>query len=161
MCWVASTREVDAAVAMARALVRPNPCNLVLSLDSPNRVSRRRTNPPGRVEPLTPEMIGKASSMLRYLYGSETHVMVLPGNPLTELRRYVRTHDVSLVVMGSQARAVEREYGERLIDDPPCPGVVCVDPRRRTEEEGSEKDFAGRQHRIKPRQTAAKRKGRS
>lgn len=133
VCWIASTREVDQAVALARALVRPNPCHLVLSLDSPNRVTTRRPMPPVRGEPVTPEVIGKASSMLRYLYGSETHVMVLPGNPLTELRRYVRTHDVSLVVMGSQALAVEQEYGERLIDDPPCPVVVFVDPRRRSE----------------------------
>lgn len=129
ICWVASTRQTDGAVSLARDLVWPNPCHLVLCLDSPDRVSPEKGGGAGRRRPLTPEVIGKATVMLRELYGPDTSVMVLPGRPLAEIRRYARTNQVSLIVMGKQALTVEAEYGERLLDDPPCPILVFVEPQ--------------------------------
>ena len=130
VCWVASTGEVDAAVALARELGRPNPCHVVLCLDSPDRLRPGRASGTRRRGPLTPELIGRATSLLRSLYGPDTEAMVLPGEPLAEIRRYVRTHDINLVVMGEQALTLESEYDARLIDDPPCPVLVFVDPTR-------------------------------
>ena len=79
---------------------------------------------------MTPELIRTATSMLRKLYGPDTDAMVLLGEPLAEIRRYVRTQHIDLVVMGEQAIAIENEYHARLIDDPPCPVLVFVDPDR-------------------------------
>ena len=130
VCWVASTKEADAAVALAKELGRPNPCRVVLCLDSPDRLYARQSSPTRRRGPLTPEMIGRATSLLHNLYGPDTEAMVLPGEPLAEIRRYVRTHNISLVVMGEQALTLESEYDARLIDDPPCPVLLFVDPTR-------------------------------
>ena len=130
VCWVASTREADAAVALAKELGRPNPCHIVLCLDSPDRLQERQSSGTRRRGPLTPELIGRATSLLRSLYGPDTEAMVLPGEPLAEIRRYVRTHKIDLVVMGEQALTLEGEYDARLIDDPPCPVLVFVDPTR-------------------------------
>ena len=130
VCWVASTREVDAAVALAKELGRPSPCHVVLCLDSPDRLHARRSSATRRPGPLTPELIGRATTLLRNLYGPDTEAMVLPGEPLAEIRRYVRTHKIDLVVMGEQALTLESEYDARLIDDPPCPVLVFVAPTR-------------------------------
>lgn len=140
-CWVASAGEMDEAVSIAKAIAKPNPCHVVLCLDSPLRVSTRDVASDGIASgleskgPVTPEVIGKATAMLRYLYGSDTNVMVLPGAPQREIRRYVRNHKIDLVVMGSQALAVEREYGESLLDDPPCRVLVFVDPNHNSQDD--------------------------
>lgn len=130
VCWVASTRERDAAVSVVRELVRSAPCHVVICLDSPHRLDAGRPTGVDRRRPMTPELIRTATSMLRKLYGPDTDAMVLLGEPLAEIRRYVRTQHIDLVVMGEQAIAIENEYHARLIDDPPCPVLVFVDPDR-------------------------------
>ena len=56
--------------------------------------------------------------------------MVLPGHPVAEIRRYARTQNIDLIVMGEQALAVEKTYGERLLDDAPCTVMVLGLPQQ-------------------------------
>jgi nucleotide-binding universal stress UspA family protein len=81
-------------------------------------------------KPLTPEVIGQTGTELSTLYGNDIHTMVLPGHPITEIRRYARTRNIDLIVMGEQALAVEEAYGERLLDDAPCMVMVLAIPKQ-------------------------------
>jgi nucleotide-binding universal stress UspA family protein len=112
LCWVDAADEREPAFELALALARSGAgeCHVVLGLDSP--------------QPLTPEAIGRAERKLAALYGGERDVptvtMVLPGDPIAEVRRYARRHQVDLIVIGRQALAAERRLGARIADSAPC-----------------------------------------
>ncbi len=118
LCWVSSSERKDSVVHIAEALSKScqGQCVTVMCLDSPVK------------KPLTPEVIGQTGTNLSKLYGDEIHTMVLPGHPITEIRRYARTRNIDLIVMGEQALAVEMAYGERLLDDAPCMVIVLALP---------------------------------
>lgn len=128
VCWVGCLEHREPAFALACAVADSGPCHVVMCLDSPARLEPHRPLPPGRQQPLTPEVIAAAEAMLQQLYRREAKTMVLPGDPIIEIRRYAQTHDVGIIVMGSQALAIEHEYGRRLVDDAPCPVLVFVTP---------------------------------
>jgi K+-sensing histidine kinase KdpD len=128
LCWVASTEERDAAVQVGRALADGcgGRCHVVAGLDTP-----RQTESGGhRSAPLTPETISRANRRLSKLYGKDVVTMALPGHCISEVRRYARSHQVTLVVMGEQALAIEKSYGESLCDQAPCTLMIIVPPAR-------------------------------
>ena len=125
LSWVGATGDADPSVEVAAALARHwgGKCHVVAGLDV--------TREPGTLAPqapLTPEVIGRAEKRLAELYGDSVHTMVLPGHGVHEVRRYARIHNVGLVVMGEQALAVERSYGEAFVDEAPCTVMIIVPP---------------------------------
>ena len=132
ICWVGSIFETEVALSLACAFTKPEPCRVVMGLDSPFRVMGDGQRSPRRKAPLTPSIIRTAESRLGNLYGHRARCMVLPGHPVQEIRRYARTQNIELIVMGEQAMAIEAEYGERLIDKPPCAVLLFVDPKGST-----------------------------
>ena len=125
LCWVGSNEVQDEVVQVAAALARHGggDVQVVMGLDLPHRFQSA-----GPVLPLTPEVIGGAERRLARLYGPGTRTMVLPGHPVTEVRRYARNHRVDVIVMGSQALQVEQSYGERLFEQAHCPVLILVKP---------------------------------
>jgi nucleotide-binding universal stress UspA family protein len=129
LCWVGSTEKPDWVVKVAETLSNlcQGQCVTVMCLDSPNRQGNK---PTASKKPLTPEVIGKAGKKLSTLYGNDLHTMVLPGHPIAEIRRYARTRNIDLIVMGEQALAVEKAYGECLLDDAPCMVMALAFPKQ-------------------------------
>ena len=111
---------------LACSLVGREACEVVMCLDAPHRLDARRGADGQRVRPLTPEVIMSAERSLQRLYGPDTRTMVLPGHPVSEIRRFARNQSVDLIVMGEQAHAIEKEFGERLVDDAPCAVLSLV-----------------------------------
>ena len=126
LCWVDSTDRQDWVVKVGKALADSSSgrCHAVMGLDSPSQIGSGKR---GRA-PLTPEIIALAGKRLSSLYGDEIHTMVLPGHPVAEIRRYARTRHIDLIVMREQALAVERAYGERLIESAPCMVMILATP---------------------------------
>ena len=119
ICWVGSTDAPDRVVEVAKsfAAIGGEPCHVVMCLNPGGRDGPRDRR--GRA-PLTPELICSAGDRLKGLYGSEVYTVVLPGYPVTEIRRYATNHHADLIVIGEQGRKVERECGEQLMDTAPC-----------------------------------------
>lgn len=132
LCWVDSLDSEEPTVELGRALTGgvAGACHVVLGLDSPHRVPG-----PARPEkaPLTPEVIGRAERRLSEIYGQGVKTMVLPGNPVAEVRRYARRHRVDLIIMGGPALEVERRVGEQLLENAPCTILILVPPNRPVE----------------------------
>ncbi len=127
LCWVNSTavREWTAELAFSLAASCNGSCHVVMCLDCASRPGNPVQKGNG---PLTPELISAACNDLANLYGDDMHTMVLPGNPIAEIRRYARTKEMDLIVMGKQGLAVESLYGEQLYKDAPCTVMVLVMP---------------------------------
>jgi K+-sensing histidine kinase KdpD len=127
LCWVGSTEEPDSVVQVGRSLARRcgGRCHVVVALDSPFR------NANGKA-PLTPETISRANRRLQKLYGEDVEAMALPGHCINEIRRYASNHRASVIVMGEQALAVERSYGETLHDQAPCTVLIVVPPKSKS-----------------------------
>lgn len=130
LCWVDSTTVPDQVVRVARlfAAIGGEPCHVVMCLnpgigDFPSDCLSQ-----GLRAPLTPEVIADAAEGLQKLYGNDVHTMILPGHPVTEIRRYAVNHRVDLIVVGGQGLALERACGQRLCDDAPCAMVTLVLP---------------------------------
>jgi hypothetical protein len=121
VCWVGSLEERDKVFDLARSLVGHHACEVVMCLDPGEAGPRKR--------PLTPEVIIAAEIRLQRLYEPDTRTMVLPGHPISEIRRFARTQQIDLIVMGEQAHAIEQKFGERLIDDAPCAVLSLIHPR--------------------------------
>lgn len=130
LCWVGSTDEADPVVAVAQSLAAGfgARCRMIMGLVSPFR--SQRSSEQEMVEPLTPGAIAATQRRLADLYGDELQPIVVPGNPVVEVRRYVGAHRVDLVVLGEQALSVEAECGQRLADDAPCNLLILVPPSR-------------------------------
>ncbi len=141
LCWVGSTEEPDSAVQIGRALAQTTGgrCHVVAGLDTPQRADDGQQ----RQAPLTPETISRANRRLSKLYGEDVVTMALPGHSISEVRRYARSHHVTLVVMGEQALEVERKYGESLCDQAPCTLMIIVPPAR-----GGSPTYSGRGNRA-------------
>lgn len=138
LCWVDLLDREEPIVELGRALTAgaEDACHVVLGLDSPHRVSGAAQPETGGEQarlPLTPEVIGRAERRLGELYGRGVKTMVLPGNPVVEVRRYARRHHVDLIIMGAPALAVERRMGEQLLDNAPCTILILVSPNRPVE----------------------------
>ncbi|MEJ2109128.1 MAG: universal stress protein [Acidobacteriota bacterium] len=118
LCWVCSMEHIDPAVPLAQTLARMHKgeCHVVMSLDTPQRSLPAN----GRILPLTPEIINAAKQKLAALYGDDVFTLVLPGHPIDEIKRYARNKQMSLIVVGEQGLAVERDYGQSLCSDAPC-----------------------------------------
>lgn len=144
LCWVGSSEEQDAVVAVARSLANHSRgrCQVVMGLDSPfhhhQQDQREHRDRLRSKSPLTPEVIGRAEKKLSKLYGSGVHTMVLPGHPVAEVRRYARNHKIDLVIMGEQGLRVEHQYGERLADRAPCPVMILLYPKQGSKTETSQ-----------------------
>jgi nucleotide-binding universal stress UspA family protein len=135
LCWVGSSEEPDAVVAVASSLASQSRgrCQVVMGLDSPFHHQQDRQGRRDRFRsksPLTPEVIGRAEKKLSELYGSGVNTMVLPGHPVAEVRRYARNHNIDLIIMGEQGQRVEHQYGERLADRAPCPVLILLYPKQ-------------------------------
>ncbi len=145
LCWVNSTETSEWTVQAARSLaVTSNgSCHVIMCLDCASRPGKPVQK--GKA-PLTPEVIAKACADLAELYGDEVHTMVLPGNPIAEIRRYARNQKMDLIVMGEQGLAVERTYGERLYENAPCTVMVLVMPEENNTSNESRTQTKGRQH---------------
>ena len=132
LCWVGSIEQSEATVHLACTLANSSQgrCLVVLGLDSPARLQGSGVGGREQRSHLTPELISMAERKLAKLYGEATQTMVLPGHPIAEVRRYAKHHGVDLVVMGEQAIEIEREYGERLMDDAPSAMMIYLAPRR-------------------------------
>ncbi len=142
LCWVGSTEKPDSAVPLAQALARlhKGECHVVMSLDVPNGIpggalsGAPSETPSGnhslssRCAPLTPEIINRAKQELAHLYGDDVFTLVLPGHPITEIKRYARNKKVKLIIVGEQGLAAEREYGQKLCDDAPCTVLTLFIP---------------------------------
>jgi nucleotide-binding universal stress UspA family protein len=132
LCWVGSADKQDWVVKVSDSLskVCRGQCVTVMCLDSPSLLEGVGTasKKPAK-KPLTPEVIGQAGTRLSTLYGNDIQTMVLPGHPIAEIRRYARTRNIDLIVMGEQALAIEKAYGERLLDDAPCMVMVLAFPK--------------------------------
>jgi len=135
LCWVCSTEKPDLAVPLAQTLARMHKgeCRVVMSLDAPHRLDPTA----GRSIPLTPEIINEAKQKLAHLYGENVFTLVLPGHPVAEIKRYARNKHVSLIILGEQGLAVERDYGQRLCDDAPCAVMTLFQPKPHVQEERS------------------------
>ena len=133
LCWVCSTEKPDSAVPVAQILARMHKgeCHVVMSLDAPHKLNHAA----GRSTPLTPEIINAAKRKLATLYGEDVFTLVLPGHPIAEIKRYARNKHVSLIIVGEQGLAVERDYGQSLCDDAPCAVMTLYQPMPRVEEE--------------------------
>ena len=132
LCWVGSAEESDPVANLAQSLAANlgARCRIIMGLDSPLRSSQASNQQSPALEPLTPGAIAITQRQLAELYGSELQPIVVPGNPIVEVRRYARAHRVGLVVMGEQALRVETECGQRLSDDAPCTVLILIPPSR-------------------------------
>lgn len=150
MCWVNSTLEADWIVQIAKSLVSAynGDCQVVMCMDRPTSTLRTAGSHPSGQTPLTPELLALAGQKLSEMYGEDVRTMVLPGHPITEIRRYARTQQVDLIVMGEQALALEKVYGERLFDDAPCTVMLLVTPgsQKNPSNGHRDQDPAGPQH---------------
>jgi hypothetical protein len=135
LCWVCSVDHADSAVPLAQALARMHKgeCHVVMSLDTPHRLNF----PDGPVIPLTPEIINAAKQRLASLYGENVFTLVLPGHPIEEIKRYARNKHMSLIVVGEQGLAAERDYGQSLCEDAPCAVMTLYQLVQRVEKEQS------------------------
>ena len=142
LCWVDSTEDADLVVAVAQALVATcdGKCHVVMGLDCPARSNRALGNGRSGSIPLTPEVIAKTESRLASLYGDDVSTMVLPGKPITEIRRYARNKKMDLIAIGNQGLAVERAYGEQLHENAPCPVMTLFIPKPAND---AQRDFPG------------------
>jgi len=136
LCWVCSMEKTDSTVPLAQTLARMHKgeCPVVMSLDAPPRIhatSKRRI-------PLTPEIINEAKQKLATLYGEDVFTLVLPGHPVTEIKRYARNKHMSLIIVGEQGLAAERDYGQSLCDDAPCVVMTLFQPTPLVEKETSD-----------------------
>ncbi len=124
VCWVNSLNEAEPVVEIAKtfAAIGSEPCHVVMCLD-PETAERGITS-----APLTPEVICRAKERLKGLYGADVHTVVLPGHPITEVRRYAHNHHVDLLVVGRQGRAAERTLGEPLSDGLSCAVLMLLLP---------------------------------
>jgi len=148
LCWVCSAEKPDSAVPLARTLARMHSgeCHIVMSLDAPPRIH----SPSGRSVPLTPEIINEAKQKLATLYGEDVFTLVLPGHPVAEIKRYARNKHVSLIIVGEQGLAAERDYGQSLCDDAPCTVMTLFQPTPSVEKQNSDsalQEFARRSER--------------
>ena len=156
LCWVGSTEKPDSAVPLAQVLARlhKGECHVVMSLDIPNGIPggtpSGNHSPSGRCTPLTPEIINRAKQELAHLYGDDVFTLVLPGHPITEIKRYARNKKVKLIIVGEQGLAAEREYGQKLCDDAPCTVLTLFIPTPRIEETNSHPALSGMAHRGGP-----------
>jgi nucleotide-binding universal stress UspA family protein len=116
LCWVGSAMEPDKIVQVAKSLAKQSSgvFQVVMCLDA------------GKNTPLTPELISQTARNLSRLYGENVPTMVLPGNPLSEIKRYAKNNSVDLIVMGEQGLDIEQEYDQRLIDDAPCAILILI-----------------------------------
>ena len=130
LCWVGSTEKPDSAVPLAQALARlhKGECHVVMSLDIPDGTPSGTHSLSGRCTPLTPEIINRAKQELARLYGDDVFTLVLPGHPITEIKRYARNKKVKLIIVGEQGLAAERDYGQKLCDDAPCTVLTLFIP---------------------------------
>ena len=101
-------------------------CQVVMVLDSTLDM-RSPTRPKART-PLTPEVIARAGRKLADLYGPDISTLVLPGNPVKEVRRFAQNHSVDLIVMSQQALRIEQNYGEKLAAHAPCTVMIVIPP---------------------------------
>jgi hypothetical protein len=133
LCWVCSSEKPDSAVPLAQALARLHrgECHVVMSLDAPSGTYSASA----RSAPLTPEIINRAKQELGRLYSDDVFTLVLPGHPIAEIKRYARNKKVSLIVVGEQGLAAERDYGQKLCDDAPCAVMTLFIPTPRVEED--------------------------
>jgi hypothetical protein len=156
LCWVCSTEKPDSAVPLAQALARlhKGECHVVMSLDVPNGTpgghSAGNHSFSGRCTPLTPEIINRAKQELAHLYGDDVFTLVLPGHPITEIKRYARNKKVKLIIVGEQGLAAEREYGQKLCDDAPCTVLTLFIPTPPIEEKNSHPALSGMEYRGGP-----------
>ena len=153
LCWVGSTEEPDPVVDIGHAVAAESSgrCHVVLVLDSraeesvgaPTATSQGLDSPfrtargTGVNVPLTPETISRANRQLQKLYGEDVEAMALPGHCISEIRRYASNHQATVIVMGEQALAVERSYGEKLHEHAPCTVMIVVPPTHRSNPTGS------------------------
>lgn len=124
LCWVCSSEACDPAAALAQALARMHKgeCHVVMSLETPHLWQHSSE----RSIPLTPEIINEAKQKLAALYGDDVFTLVLPGDPVTEIKRYARNKQMSLILVGEQGQAVERDHGQSLCEDAPCPVMTLL-----------------------------------
>jgi K+-sensing histidine kinase KdpD len=136
LCWVCSAEKPDSVVPLAQILARMHggECHVVMSLDAPSRSQ----SPSGRSIPLTPEIINEAKRKLATLYGEDVFTLVLPGHPVAEIKRYARNKHMSLIIVGEQGLAVERDYGQSLCDNAPCTVMTLFQPKSRCENKESD-----------------------
>jgi nucleotide-binding universal stress UspA family protein len=156
LCWVGSTEKPDSAVPLAQALARlhKGECHVVMSLNTPSGLPdgtpSGRHPLLGRCTPLTPEIINRAKRKLAHLYGDDVFTLVLPGHPITEIKRYARNKKVKLIIVGEQGLAAEREYGQKLCDEAPCTVLTLLIPSTQIEEKNSSPDLSGMEYRGGP-----------
>jgi hypothetical protein len=149
LCWVLSTEKPDSAVPLAQTLARLHrgECHVVMSLDVPSGISSGTHALSGRCNPLTPEIINRAKQKLANLYGDDVFTLVLPGHPITEIKRYARNKKVKLIIVGEQGLAAERDYGQKLCDDAPCAVMTLFLPPQRVEQNNPHPVSVGMQRR--------------
>lgn len=130
LCWVNSSDEPDDVVPVAKALAAESAgaCHVVMCLDTLKR-GGGKSGALTASAPLTPKIISTAGRRLAELYGDHVRTLVLPGDPVREIRRYARNHRMDLVVLGGQGLDAERICGERLCDDAPCAVMILVLPK--------------------------------
>ena len=130
LCWVGSDEKADATIQLAQnlALQSGSRCQVIMGMDTPFRRTDGSFTSSTSQQPLTPESIAEAQRKLVALYGPDLHPVVVPGHPITEVRRYAANRQVDLIVLGEQALRVEEAYGERLADNAPCPLLILVPP---------------------------------
>ena len=87
----------------------------------------------GANAPLTPEVIAQTESKLAALYGDAVNIMVLPGNPIAEIRRFARNKKMDLIIMGNSACSVEQAYREELREKASCPVMKLYFPKNITD----------------------------
>ncbi len=130
LCWVNSVAELDRVVLVGMALSETvaGHCEVVLCLDAPCRSGLSCELGVERDAPLTPEVISRAERKLARLYRDALPTLVLPGQPVAEIRRYARHKQIELIVMGEQCLKLQRQTGQWLCDDAPCAVLSIVLP---------------------------------